>query len=241
MNNPTARTLVILPTYNESPNLALLAEALLALDIPLDILVVDDNSPDGTGEIADELARKDTRVHVVHRTGKLGLGTAYVAGFRYGLAHGYARLMTMDCDFSHDPKHIPAMVARSAAADLVIGSRYVPGGGIEGWGITRLLISATANLTARLVLGLRTRDCSAGFRCYRPEAIRRMGLNRIASAGYSALEEITFRAERSGLRVVEVPIIFHDRTRGDTKMTSREILGGIVTLFRLWLHGPTRK
>ncbi len=237
MNDPTVRTLIILPTYNESLNLRLLIEALLALDTPLDILVVDDNSPDGTGELANEMARNDARVHAIHRAGKMGLGTAYVAGFRYGLARGYARLMTMDCDFSHDPAYVPAMVSRSAQADLVIGSRYVPGGAVKGWGITRRLISATANLTARLMLGLRTRDCSAGFRCYRPEAISAMGLDRIASAGYSALEEITFRAERSGISVAEVPIIFRDRTRGDTKMAPREILGGILTLFRLWLHG----
>jgi len=230
------RTLVILPTYNERENLPTLIGALLELGLPLDILVVDDASPDGTGQLADELARQHPQVHVLHREGKLGLGTAYVAGFRYAIRQGYGRIVTMDCDFSHHPRYLPAMIAATEKADLVVGSRYVRGGGTEGWGLGRRIISATANFTAKLLLGLRTRDCSAGFRCYRAEAVLKLGLNNVSAAGYSALEEITCRAERSGLRIAEVPIIFCDRTRGVTKMSFREMRDGVATLFRLWWH-----
>jgi dolichol-phosphate mannosyltransferase len=228
------RTLVVLPTYNERENVAALVAALLDLRLPLDVVVVDDNSPDGTGALADELAKQHPEVNVIHRQGKLGLGTAYVTGFRYGLEHGYARMMTMDCDFSHNPRYVPAMIEACRKSDMSIGSRYIRGGGTEGWGVRRRFMSAMANTTARLLLGIQAHDCSAGFRCYQRDALVKLQMDKITSAGYSALEEITYRAERAGLRVSEVPIIFRDRTRGKTKMSPKEMLGGIFTLLLLW-------
>ena len=231
-HSPPPRALVVLPTYNERENLPLMVAALLALPRPVDVLVVDDGSPDGTGDLADGLARDHACVHVLHRKGKLGLGTAYLAGFRYAIDEGYELTMSMDCDFSHNPKYIPDMLARAETADLVIGSRYVPGGGTEGWGLHRRIISCTANALVRIMLGVRVYDTTAGFRCWRAEALKTLGLAGYWSTGYSLLEEMVFRAERKGLRVAEVPIVFTDRERGQTKISLRDMIGVGLMLWR---------
>ncbi len=228
------RTLLTLATYNERENLEPLAEALLALGLPeLDILVVDDASPDGTGRIADELAAAHPNISVLHREGKLGLGTAHVAAMRLAIERGYDFLVTMDADFSHDPRYLPAILAAREGADLVIGSRYVPGGGVRNWGRLRRLMSWAANAYARLILRLKPRDTSGAYRCYRVDALRRLDFGRIIARGYAFQEEIAWRLQLLGARIAEVPIIFEDRRRGPTKMSLREILGLFSTVLRL--------
>ena len=228
-----SRALVVLPTYNERENLPLMVDALLKIEPPLDIVVVDDGSPDGTGEIASGLAEGNPRVNVIHRAGKLGLGTAYLAGFRFGLERGYELLISMDCDFSHNPNYLPEMMAKAEEADLVIGSRYTEGGGTKGWPLKRRIISRTANLGMRILLGLRTRDSSAGFRCYRRSALETIGLNTIRSTGYNALEEMVFRCEKAGLNIAEIPIIFEERRLGQTKMSFNDMLGVALLAIKL--------
>ena len=239
MNNPPAekarRALIIVPTYDERENLPILVAELLKLDPSADILVVDDNSPDGTGRLADEMAVSQPRVHVLHRQGKLGLGTAYLDGFRWGLKGNYDLLMSMDCDFSHDPKYVLAILEQAKTADLVIGSRYVSGGSTYGWGIHRKIISKVGNTTVRFMLGLKTHDTSAGFRCYRREALEQIGLDNVRSRGYNVLEEMVFHIEKGGMKVVEVPIIFLDRQRGATKVSLKDMVGvGTMVLRLFW-------
>ena len=229
-----ARTLVVLATYNEAENIRPMVEALLGLGIAgLDILVVDDNSPDGTGETADELAAQHPEVRVVHRKGKLGLGTAQCGGMEIAQLHNYDYVVTMDSDFSHDPKYLPAMLARMEDSDLVIGSRYVPGGGTRSWGRMRRLMSWGANAFVRLMLGLKPRDCSAGYKCYRVGTLCRIDLSQIVARGYAFQEEMVYRFQLMGARISEVPIIFENRRLGQTKMSLREILGLFTTVVRL--------
>ncbi len=230
---PNLRSIVIVPTYNEAENIRLLVAEVLALPVGVDVLIVDDNSPDGTGEIADELAARYTAVHVLHRTAKLGLGTAYIAGFKYALDHGYDRVMTMDADFSHHPRYIPALLEKSLEADLVIGSRYVRGGGTSGCTLPRKLLSWGANAFAKLVLGLKAMDCTAGFRCYRREVLESIELDTIFANGYSFLIEMLYRCQRSGWRVSEVPILFENRQRGASKISREEIIKALYTVLRL--------
>jgi dolichol-phosphate mannosyltransferase len=225
--------LIVLPTYNEAENIALLLPELLAL--PVHVCVVDDGSPDGTGRIADEWRARDARVRTVHRSGKLGLGTAYIAGFREALAHGYDAALTMDADFSHHPRYIAAMRAALSSADLVIGSRYVAGGEVR-YPLHRRLLSRGSNLIARTALGLKTHDCTAGFRLYRAEVLRAMPLDSIFSNGYSFLTETIWHVQRLGFRIAEVPIVFEDRVRGASKISSREIFKGAATVGRLALR-----
>lgn len=226
-------TAVIIPTYNESENLEGLVRLVLALPLELEVIVVDDNSPDGTGQIADRLAAEDERVQVVHRPGKLGLGTAYIAGFRQALSHGAERIITMDADFSHHPRYIPALVAHSDGAQVVIGSRYVQGGGTRYCSLKRRLLSRVANGFARLMLRLRARDCTAGFRCYRRQALEAVDLDAILSDGYSFLVEILYQCQRQGCDIGELPIIFEDRRHGMSKIARQEILKAIHTVLRL--------
>lgn len=227
------RVLVVLPTYNELDNLELLMPELLKL--PLDVCVVDDASPDGTGALADSLAAGDARVRVIHRAGKLGLGTAYVAGFKRALAESYDAALTMDADFSHHPRYIPAMMECIQSSDLVIGSRYVPGGEVRyPW--HRRFLSKTSNLVARVALGLSARDCTAGFRLYRADVLRAMPLDAIFSNGYSFLTETLWHVQRGGFRIAETPIIFEDRVRGQSKISTREIHRGMLTVGRLMLR-----
>ncbi len=230
----TLSIFVILPTYNELENVARLIPELLALPCDLRVLIVDDNSPDGTGGLADRFAAEHPgRVEVIHRAGKLGLGTAYLAGFRRAFALGADYLLTMDADFSHHPRYIPEMLARSASADLVIGSRYAPGGGAVDSPWLRRLLSRTANLVAHLALGLKAGDVTAGFRLYRRAVLDSIPLDRIFSSGYSFLIEMLFLVEQRGWRVAEAPILFHDRTMGASKISRTEIFKALYTVARL--------
>lgn len=222
------QTTIIIPTYNERENLPRLVHQLKALCLGLSVVVVDDNSPDGTGEVAETLADA-----VIHRPGKLGLGTAYIAGFRYALSQGAQRIMTMDADFSHHPRYIPDMLAASEQYDIVIGSRYVPGGGTRYWPWTRVLLSWGANTVARLLLGLRAHDCTAGFRCYHRRVLESLDLDAILSDGYSFLIELIYHCQRQGWRIGEVPILFADRRHGASKISKQEIYKAVYTVFRL--------
>jgi dolichol-phosphate mannosyltransferase len=203
------------------------------------MLVVDDGSPDGTGELVAQRMLKEPRLYLIRRPGKLGLGTAYLAGFAYGLQHGHDRVITMDADFSHPPAAIPELVrAADAGADLAIGSRYTAGGSIVGWGMDRRLLSAGANALARRLLGLRTRDCTGGFRCYVRGAVEHLVREPLRSSGYSALIELLARCERAGFRIQEIPIAFVDRKRGQSKISRQEIIYAIGTVLRLARSRP---
>mgnify|MGYP005846865897 CR=1 FL=1 len=228
---------VIVPTYNEVDNLEPLVLRLLGLDAGLGIVVVDDGSPDGTGALADRLAAGHPEVHVIHRACKLGLGTAYRAGFDYCLQRDIPLVLTMDADFSHDPQHIPAMLSAAQHSDLVIGSRYVRGGAARdcvGW---RVALSRVANLAARLLLRLDAHDCTAGFRCYRAAVLRRLDLDAIRSEGYSYLIEMLYWVQQAGWRVSEVPIVFVNRRRGSSKISKHEIGRALATVLHLWRVG----
>jgi dolichol-phosphate mannosyltransferase len=228
------KPVVIVPTYNELDNINILIDELLALPVNLSVINVDDNSPDGTGEAADAwAARYPDRVQVVHRAGKLGLGTAYIAGFKRALASEYDRIMTMDADFSHHPRYIPSMLDLSRERDLVIGSRYVPGGGTLDCTWKRKMLSLGANTFAKTMLGLRAKDCTAGFRCYRREVLHAIDLDSIRSNGYSFLIEMIFDVQRRDFSVGEVPIIFEDRRRGTSKISQSEVLRALQTVQRL--------
>jgi dolichol-phosphate mannosyltransferase len=229
------RVMVIVPTYNEKENIEALVTQLLALPTLVSVIVVDDNSPDGTGAIADRLAAEnDGRVQVIHRAGKLGLGTAYIAGFKRALAEGADLICTMDADFSHNPRYIPDMVGKIGEGyDLVIGSRYVRGGGASGCTWPRILLSWGANAFARFLLGLRAHDTTAGFRCYRREVLASVELDEIKASGYSFLIEMLYRVQRRGWQVGEVPIIFENRQLGTSKISRDEILKAMGTVVRL--------
>lgn len=226
---------IVIPTYNEADNIQSLIHEVLELPVQAAVIVVDDNSPDGTGDLAEEMAAAyPGRVHVIHRPGKLGLGTAYVAGFELALGElGAAKVMTMDADFSHLPRYIPAMVELSKRRHIVVGSRYVPGGGTARWPLSRQILSWGANTFARLALGLKTHDTTAGFRLYHREVLEVVPPHSIRSSGYSFLVEILFNCERRGFQVGEVPIIFEDRRQGTSKISSNEISRAIQTVFRL--------
>jgi glycosyltransferase involved in cell wall biosynthesis len=233
-----ARTLVILPTYNEAENVLSLMRAILAVDAGLDVLVVDDASPDGTGDLVERERDSQPRLSLLRRSGKLGLGTAYLAGFRWGLDRGYGRILTMDCDGSHDPRYIPAMLAALGRFDMVVGSRYVPGGGVVNWPRRRRALSAFANLYARVLLRLPVHDCTSGFRLYTRKVLETVDPFAIRSSGYSFLEEITWRVTRFGFRIGEVPIVFEQRTLGISKIDSSEIYLAAWRVLALALRPP---
>lgn len=224
---------VIVPTFNERENLPLLLQSLLELPCRVSIIVVDDNSPDGTGGIADGWAARTGRVSVIHRPGKLGLGTAYVAGFRAALDHGYPLIVTMDADFSHDPRFVPAVLAMAGAYDVVIGSRYVVGGGTKNCTMKRKALSRVANGVAKFALGLRAKDCTAGFRCYRREVLKSIDVGAIKSNGYSFLIEMLYLVQSEGWSVGETPILFEDRLRGTSKISQAEVFRAVQTVGRL--------
>ena len=229
-----ARPLVCIPTYNEVSNILALVEQVHEAAPEVDVLVIDDASPDGTGDLVRDRILKDARLEIMARPAKLGLGTAYMAGFAYGLQHGYTSVLTMDSDFSHPPARIPALQkAVDDGAHLSVGSRYVPGGAIVGWGTDRRVLSATANFVARRMLGLRTHDCTGGFRCYSMRALQFLVTRPLRSSGYSALVELLTRCERAGLRIVELPITFTDRTHGESKISRQEIFRAMGTVIRL--------
>ena len=228
------RGLVIVPTYNESENVTRIVPLILAQDARLDVLVVDDNSPDGTGRLADALAEADPRVHVLHRAGKQGLGKAYLAGFRWALERDYAYIFEMDADFSHDPRHLPEFLAAVQHADVVLGSRYRDGKvTVVNWPMTRLILSYGANIYARAVTGLRLGDATGGFKCFRREVLQSIPLDEVRSNGYAFQIEMSFRAWKRNFRIAEIPIVFHDRTEGESKMSKRIIREAIWMVWRL--------
>jgi len=231
-------TLIVVPTYNERDNVEEVVRHFLAPVPTANILFVDDNSPDGTGAVLDRLAAADERIHVMHRPGKLGLGTAYLDGFRWGLARHYELLFEMDADFSHDPTYLPGMIdLATSGADVVIGSRYVEGGGTRNWGVGRKLISRGGSLYARTVLGVRVRDVTAGFMCWRRQALEAIDLARIESNGYGFQIEMKYRAIHAGLKVVETPIVFVDRRVGQSKMSRRIFVEAMGMVWKLRLRG----
>ncbi len=226
------RTLIIIPTYNELENLPLLLKEIYAYAPVADTLIVDDNSPDGTGELADKMSLEDTRIHVLHRGGKLGLGTAYIAGFEYAIAQGYDVAFEMDADFSHDPRYLPDFLKRIEQADLVIGSRYIPGGSTPNWSLGRRLISGCGNLFARTVLRIPVQDCTAGFRCYRRTVLEQIGLSDVRSQGYGFQVEMAYRTHKLGFKIVETPIVFMDRRVGKSKMSRAIVLEAFTYVVR---------
>jgi dolichol-phosphate mannosyltransferase len=235
------RVLVIVPTYNERDNLPHIIAAVHEHLPSADLLVVDDASPDGTGELADEIAARDTKVTVLHRKGKLGLGTAYIAGFRHALAHDYDFVFEMDCDFSHDPKYLPRLLDEATrGADLVLGSRYVNGGGTVNWGPLRKLISRGGSFYARTILGVPVHDLTGGFKCFRRRVIESLDLDGVSAQGYGFQIEMTYRALKQGFAVVEVPIVFVDRRVGQSKMSKRIFLEALTLVWRLRLGDAGR-
>ena len=231
----TNRLLVTLCTYNELENLQRLIPEIHQYAPDADILVIDDNSPDGTGRLADEMAQQDARIHVLHRSGKLGLGTATLAGFRYGIEHNYDQLLNLDADFSHHPRYIPALRECLSHADVGIGSRYVSGGGVEGWTLWRHFMSRAINCYARWLLGLKTRDNSGSFRCYRVEKLRQLDFDRVRAKGYAFQEEILYRCRRVGCLFQETAIVFEDRRFGSSKINWRESVAALWVIMRLAL------
>jgi dolichol-phosphate mannosyltransferase len=232
----TGRGLVITPTYNERENLPRLLPLVLAQDPRLDVLVIDDASPDGTGAVADEIAAREPRVHVLHRTGKLGLGTAYIEGFRWGLERGYDWLFEMDADFSHDPVHLPDFLKALEEYDVVLGSRYLGGRvTVVNWPMARLLLSYFANIYARVITGVPMADLTSGYKGFRGEALQAIALDRVESEGYAFQIEMTMRAWKRGQRIGEIPIIFVDRTSGHSKMSKKIIREAIWKVWKLRL------
>ena len=228
------RAIVIIPTYNERANITRIIAAVLEQDPSLDVLIVDDASPDGTGEMVDLIAGENDRVHIIHRAGKLGLGTAYVAGFKWALARDYQFVFEMDADFSHPPERLPDFLAAIQTADLVIGSRYQHGQvNVVNWPIGRLFLSYSANIYARRVTGLPVFDTTAGFKCFRRRVLEAIDLDDIESNGYAFQIEMHFRVWRKGFRIVEIPIVFVDRTEGDSKMSKKIVREAVWMVWRL--------
>ncbi len=228
------RALVIVPTYNERENILRLIDAVLSQDSRIDVLVVDDGSPDGTGKLVDERAASDARVHIIHRASKLGLGTAYLAGFKWALDRDYEFVFEMDADFSHDPGHIPQFLSRAADADLVLGSRYRDGKvTVVNWPIGRLMLSYGANIYARFATGLPLFDATGGFKCFRRRVLEALDLKDVRSNGYAFQIEMSFRAWKKGFRIVEIPIVFVDRTEGESKMSKKIVREAVWMVWRL--------
>ena len=228
------RALVVVPTYNEAVNLPSIVPQILAQDPRIDVLIVDDNSPDGTGELADRIAAEEPRVHVLHRPGKGGLGKAYLAGFRWALERDYELVVEMDADFSHDPKFLKDLLRTAEHADLVIGSRYKTGVNVINWPISRLLLSLGANQYARWITGMDIMDSTGGFKCFRRRVLEAIDFDRVRSNGYAFQIEMSFRAWKKGFRLVEIPIVFTDRVEGQSKMNKRIVREAIWMVW--WLR-----
>ncbi len=228
------RVLVIVPTYNEARNLPEIVPAVLRESNRIEVLVVDDNSPDGTGQMADTIAAENPRVHVLHRQAKEGLGRAYIAGFKWALERGYGAICEMDADFSHDPKFLPRFLDAIVDADLVLGSRYATGVNVINWPISRLLLSLGANFYARVITGLPLTDSTGGFKCFRHQVLAAIDFDKVKSNGYAFQIEISFRAWKKGFKLKEIPIIFHDRVEGQSKMSKKIVREAIWMVW--WLR-----
>ncbi|HKV74763.1 MAG TPA: polyprenol monophosphomannose synthase [Gemmatimonadales bacterium] len=235
------RVLVIVPTYNEAKNLPQIVPAILAQDSRIEILVVDDNSPDGTGRLADEMGRAEPRIHCLHRSAKEGLGRAYIAGFRWALEQGFDLIFEMDADFSHDPTFLSKFLAAASGADLVLGSRYKTGVNVINWPVSRLLLSLGANAYARWITGMPLTDSTGGFKCFRRQVLAAIDLDQVRSNGYAFQIEMSFRAWKKGFRIVEVPIIFHDRVEGQSKMNKRIVREAVWMVWWLRLQSAMGK
>jgi dolichol-phosphate mannosyltransferase len=235
------KTLVVVPTYNERENLLPLAERLLALPVPVDLLVVDDNSPDGTGKLADDMAAKQPAIHVLHRTAKSGLGRAYIAGFSWAMERGYEYVFELDGDFSHNPDDIPMFLEAAKNADLVLGSRYLNGIRIINWPLSRLMLSKSAAKYVQVITGMQITDPTGGYKCFTRRALQAINLHEINSNGYSFQIEMTHRLWRQGMRIVEVPIIFTERAQGHSKMAGHIIREALIMVWRLLLQNKLRR
>ena len=235
------KTLIVTPTYNESENLPALAERLLKLPVAVDLLVVDDNSPDGTGKIADELSGKHPEIHVLHRSSKDGLGRAYIAGFKWALERDYEYVFELDGDFSHDPGEIPAFLKAAEHADCVLGTRYKGGIRVINWPLSRLILSRGAGFYVRTITGMPFTDPTGGFKCFSRKALEALDLDEIKSNGYSFQIELTHRLWRQGLVVEEVPIVFTDRIKGHSKMSGHIVREAVLMVLRLWIQNGCRR
>ncbi len=235
------QTLIIVPTYNERESLPRIVDKLLSLSVGVDVLVVDDNSPDGTGKIADELAAKHPQIHILHRAGKEGLGRAYIAGFKWALEKNYEFIFEMDCDFSHNPDDIPVFLEAAKNADLVLGSRYVGGIRVINWPLGRLMLSRFAGKYVSMVTGMPFSDPTGGYKCFRRRALQSLNLDQIESNGYGFQIELTNKLWRQGFKMVEVPIIFTDRTHGQSKMAGGIVNEAFWLVWRLWLQNGLRR
>lgn len=229
--------LVIIPTYNERDNIPNLLQEIFNLNIPhLDVLIIDDNSPDGTAGVVKELMQENPRIHLIERPGKMGLGTAYITGFKYALEHGYEYIFEMDADLSHDPKEIPNFLEAIKEADLVVGSRYLTGVNVINWPLSRLILSMAASLYTRVITGLKLTDCTGGYKCFRRQVLEAIPLDEVRSNGYSFQIEMNFKAWKRGFRIKEIPIIFTDRTEGQSKMSRKIIVEAIFMVWKLKLR-----
>jgi dolichol-phosphate mannosyltransferase len=236
-----SKTLVVVPTYNERENLPPLAQRLMSLPSKVNILVVDDNSPDGTGKIADELAAKNPAIHVLHRTQKDGLGRAYIAGFKWALEHGFEFIFELDGDFSHNPDDIPMFLEAAQNADLVLGSRYMNGIRVINWPLSRLMLSKSAAKYVQIITGMPFTDPTGGYKCFRKRALEALNLDDVRSNGYSFQIEMTHRLWRQGMRVVEVPIVFTDRFQGHSKMSGHIVREALIMVWRLFFQNGMRR
>ncbi|MFQ5706983.1 MAG: polyprenol monophosphomannose synthase [bacterium] len=228
------KNLIIIPTYNEAENIATVIQKIIDLNIPnLSILVVDDNSPDKTGEVVEKISRTDSRVHLLQREGKRGLGTAYVEGFKFAIEQGYDYIFEMDADLSHDPREIPNFLEKIKECDLVIGSRYVKGVNVINWPLSRLMLSVGANWYTRVVTGLPVRDCTSGFKCFRREVLEQIDLENIASDGYSFQIELNYKVWKKKFKICEIPIIFVDRVKGNSKLSRKVMHEAALMVWKL--------
>jgi dolichol-phosphate mannosyltransferase len=234
-------TLIVMPTYNERENLPRMAQRLLNLPVKVDLLVVDDNSPDGTGQIADGLAAKHPEIHVLHRQEKNGLGRAYIAGFKWAVEHGYEFVFEMDGDFSHNPDDVPAFLDAAKAADLVLGSRYINGIRIINWPLSRLMLSKSAAKYVQIITGMPFTDPTGGYKCFRRRALQAINLDEVRSNGYSFQIEMTHKLWRQGYQVVETPIIFTERLMGHSKMSGHIVREALIMVWALWFQNGCRR